>query len=706
MNISRFSAALLMGVAFAGQARADLSSGEVETVVVTGTHKTVSATKSSVPLSETPQNIQVLSSALIKDQNDLLLEDALRNVAGVMPGGYYNGFDYFRIRGFDAAGFIYLDNLKYDTNVTTNVEIFGLDQIEIVKGPASSEFGAGSLGGLVNLVSKRPTPDTAIEASAGGGSFGSYEVSFDGDTTLNDSGTLYGRFAATDRLDGSFIDYAEGLHRVYAAPSLTWEPDDATKITLLTSYQHDNMYMGMPLPAYGFLLPDSNGKIPITRFVGEPGDTNKLNFSRGSFGYDAHHRFNDWLSIRQNARYVTTNSRWKNIIYPACYNDDPNVAACATNDDDADARYLSVYPFSLTENVQIFGIDTALEATFDTGPIEHTLDVGVDYFRDNDSSFYHQVSYIAASDYITLDLFDPVYGAAIPAQTFVAQSVTHIGNTGVYAQEHAKWGDLTFTVGARWDNDDTMSGYGGFFSQQHDNAVTPHAGVTYEVAPDAVAYASYSQSFQPQSGTLSSGAPAAPEHGTQWEGGVKLALMDGRLNATASVYSLTRSNVLTSALGSVFVTETGQERSQGFELDSQAKLTENIQLLAAYSYTDVKVTRNDDDPTIVGDRPSNVPPQSLSLWAKYTFTNGPLDGLSGAIGGSFYSSQWGDLPNTFKLPSYSLLNANLGYAFGQYKLQVNFKNLLDERYAVGSYNDLYVNPGAPRSVLVSLTWRH
>ncbi len=684
---------------------ADADANAIETVIVTGARTTLSL-KSTVPALETPQNIQVLSAALIADQGDLLLDEALRNVAGVMPGGYYNGFDYFRIRGFDAAGFIYLDNLKYDTNVTTNVELFGFDQVEIVKGPAASLYGEGSLGGLVNLVSKRPKPETFATASLAGGSFGSYDVSVDAGTVLNDSGSLYGRIAATHRLDGTYIDYAEGLRRTYVAPSLTWAIDDATTITFLTSYQHDNMNMGMPLPARGFIEPDVNGAIPVSRFIGEPGDSNKLSFTRGSFGYEAHHRFNDWLSVRQNLRYVTTNSRWNSILYPSCLDTqiEPAGTFCAGVDTDQ-SRVLYRYPFSLTETVQIFGVDTALEATFTTGPIAHTLNAGVDYFRDNDSSFYHQVDYSDPASYIALDLYHPVYGTAIPAQPNVAQSLTHIGNTGLYVQDHAVWGDFTLTAGVRWDDDNTLSGYGGMNTQQHASAVVPRVGVTYAVTPGIVTYASYSESFQPQAGTLASGGAVRPERGHQWEGGVKLDLWDGKVSATASVYQLTRSNVVTSDLVHPgFVTQTGEQQSQGFELDSQAILAEGWQVIAAYSYVDAKVTKDNVYP--VGDHPNNVPPQSLSLWTKYTFTDGTLKGLGGSIGGSFYSAQWGDLPNTFRLPGYALVNANLSYDLGAYALQINVKNLLDQRYAAGAYNDLYVNPGAPRSVMARISWSY
>lgn len=673
-------------------ALAQTTDRQVEAVVVTGEHP-VEALKTSSPLIETPRNIQVLSSGLLEDQGALLLEDGLRNVAGVMPGGYYAGFDYFRIRGFDASGFIYMDGLKLDTNVGTNIELFGAEQVEVAKGPSSSLYGGGSLGGLVNLVSKRPRAETFATISAAGGSFGTYQANFDGGTVLTDDGTLYGRLVATARRDGTNIDIANGLQRYYVAPSLTWAPDSATTLTFLSSYQHDNIFMGMPLPARGFILPDVNGQIPTSRFVGEPGNSNKLNGTRTSLGYELHHTFTDWISVRQNLRYTFTNTRWSNIMYPS-----------SIDSDDENARVLSVYPFSLTENTQIFGVDTAAEAHFATGAISHTITAGVDYFRDNDSSIYHQIDYSDPASYLQIDLYNPVYTTALPAQPDVAQSLTHIDNVGLYVQDHVAWGNLALTAGLRWDRANTTSGYAGVNTPATSYAVTPSVGATYAIWPGIAAYASYAESFQPQSGTQFAGGTIAPERGHQYETGFKFSLLDNKLNATASLYQLTRANIATSdAAHPGFSVVTGEQQSQGFELDSQAILMPGWEVIAAYTYVDAKVTRDNVYP--IGNHPQGVAPTELALWTKYTLQDGPLKGLGAMVGGYFYASQWGDLPNTFRLPAYQLVDAGLSYDFGQYSLQFTVKNLLDQRYADGAYNDIYVKPGLPRNVLARVAWK-
>src|SRR5262249_39642485 len=140
------------------------------------------------------------------------------------------------------------------------------------------------------------------------------------------------------------------------------------------------------------------------------------------------------------------------------------------------------------------------------------------------------------------------------------------------------------------------------------------------------------------------------------------------------------------------------------ELDTQVVLAKGWELIAAYSYVDAKVTKDNDIP--IGDFSLNVPPQSFSFWMKYSFESGTLlDGLALSAGVNTYSSQWGDLPNTFKLPGYTLLNGNISYTVGDFTAQLNLKNITDERYFIGSYDDLYVNPGAPRSAMLSVTWK-
>ncbi len=660
-------------------AAAELDDG-TETLLIVGA-RTDTATKTDVDVLHTPQNVQVLSAELLADQGAILLEDALRNVAGVMPGGYYNGWDYYRIRGFDADTSTYQDGLLYGLGINTNAEVFGLERVEVLKGPSSSLYGQGSLGGLVNMVSKRPQEERAgaVTLALGGDDY--QQAGLDVTGALSETHGVSARLVALYRNDGSFADFADGLRRIYLAPSLTWRSDD-TSITWLNAFTDDRQEIAFPLPASGFVTDNPNGRIPRTRFVGDGENPGVGKERRYQTGYLATHRFDDVFSLRQNLRASWTKSDWDRLLYPAYL--------------DVDQRTLYRYPYSSNGDGRYVGVDTAVDAAFATGPLAHVATLGVDVYRARDTWRSRQIDYADPGSYLPLDLFDPQYGQALPPLYAQPAYVTDTEATGVYAQDQIDVAEgLTLTVGGRYDWVRTNG--------EASEAFSPRVGITHQVAPGLVAYASYSRSFLPQDGLLASGAVARPERGTQWEIGAKTALWDGRVNTTLSLYQLTRENVTTDdPFHAGFVVATGEQRSRGIELDGQVQLADGVEWIAAYAYTDAEVTK--DNALAVGSWTRNAPKHGLSTWLKYTLRSGRLEGLGFGLGVSHYTKQAGDLQNSFFLPAYTLVDANVTYTRGPIQLQLNLDNLTDETYATGSYNDLYVLPGRPRRARVLASW--
>lgn len=665
------------------------AAGAIETVVVTGMRKTAESSKSPTPLVETPQNIQIISSDLISDQNDLTVMDALRNVAGVIPGGYYSDYDYFRMRGFDSSGYIYQDGLLYDGAVQVNAELFGLEQVEVMKGPSSSLYGEGALGGLINLVSKHPQDADFLTLEAGYGSFGTYEASMDGNAQLTDS--VDGRLVALFRHTGLFTQHAKGLDRIYVAPSFHWQIDANTDLTVLTSFQHDHNNAAFPLTYIGAVVPGPTGeRYSIKRFTGEPGNSDLIESHRDAVGYEFSHRFNDIFTFKQNLRYVWNGGNWDHVIYTSFLA--------------PDNRTLVRYPYSAQFQSFVFGVDSRIEAQFDTGAVSHTVVAGIDYGNYLAHWNQQQIDYSNPADYMLLDLYNPVYGTPLPAYSSFSSSRVLSRTTGYYIQDHAKWGDFTLTFGGRYDTARTGDGWSGTFVDHTDSKFVPRVGGTYEVIPATVLYASYSESFLPQAGSTFAGGSLKPETGVQYETGVKSVLWEDRLDVTASLYQLTRQNVSTSDLSHPsFSSQTGEQRSKGFELDAHAHIMDGWDAIFTYAYVNARVTKDTTVP--VGDHPLNVPPQSIGLWTKYVVQSGALKGFG--IGGGVYNytSQWGDLPNTFKLPHYTLVNALLSYDFGPAELQFNVQNMFNVRYFTGSYSDTYVQPGAPRNYNIVLRWK-
>lgn len=657
----------------------------VETVTVTGQSIEFDV-RGQTPLLETPQSIQILSADLLAAQDVTRLDEALRNVAGVASGGYYQSYDYFRIRGFDASGYIYLDGMRLDSYVDVNSELSGLEQIQVVKGPASALYGQGALGGLVNFVSKRPTDEAFLNLSGAYGSYDSYDVTLDGNRPITPD--LGGRLVATARHDGSFVDHSTGNDRIYIAPSAIWKIDADTSLTLITAYQHDKMNMAMPLTNLGAVMPSAYGTYALDTYTGNLGDDNKSEVNRTQLGYQFSHRFNDVFSLNHRLRATFNDQKWTNILYTSSLIDDGTTLK------------LSQYPYDYDSFGTMITTDTSVSADFSTGSLTHRVLVGSDYYITHAHSHSQQINYGDPNSYMELDLFHPTYHRPMPSYALFTASDDSLHDLGVYVQDHIGYGRWTLTGSLRWDDSQTTS-YG---ATQTDVAFTPRLGLTYAVVPDSVVFASYSESFLPQSGTTFVGDVLKPEIGRQWETGIKSSLMSGKIDLSASLYYLTRNNVSTAdPTHPNFSSQSGKQRSRGFEFDSRFEIVEDWQAIFTYAYTDAAVAL-DTTVAMIGDQLRNAPKHSVGVWTRYAF-DGTLTGLSVAGGVYHYSGMAGDLPNTFRLPAYTLVNAQIAYAYGPATLQLSLKNLFDERYFSGSYNDVYVQPGFPRSIEAKLSYR-
>ncbi|MFZ5875589.1 MAG: TonB-dependent siderophore receptor [Nitrospirota bacterium] len=645
-------------------------------------------TKTDMTLLETPQAVSIVTRQFMDDRNARKLEDVLQNVAGVTIGGYYSDWDYFRIRGFNASfDSVFMDGLHGDYGMYA--ETYGLDRVEIIKGPASTLYGQGPLSGLVNIVSKRPKRDPFADVQLTVGSYGFYEPALDVNGSLNDRGTVYARVTALYRDQDSFVDFAN-KQRTYVAPALTWDIGPNTTLTVLSNYLHDSSLMAMPLPAVGTVLPNINGDIPINRFLGEP-DSGKATITRMKIGYELQHRFSETVSLRQNVSLNRLEQRWPDLYYNASF--------------DADERTLYRYPYDYRETLDRAAVDTALEANLETGAIAHTIIGGIDYYRTRSDNGSNQIDYSDfPGSYRPIDVFDPVYGATLPTYVTSTSSLDESHFTGLYLQDQAKIERVTMTVGGRfdWSSSETSS------DNDSVTGFTMRGGAAYEFTPGVAAYANYSESFEPQWFSRdASGNVVDPETGENLEAGVKTLLMNGRVDALFAVYQLTRRNVATdnpSTPDPFDSIASGEQRSRGVELEGTLRLVPGWDLKGAYAYTDAEVTKDNTIP--VGTTLAGVPKHSLSAWSKYVLQHGAFKGFGVGLGGRYYSEQEGDATysNPFELPAYGVVDAALYYERGPFNAQINVDNVFDKEYFIGAYNDLYVLPGEPLSVQATVGW--
>jgi iron complex outermembrane recepter protein len=652
--------------------------------------QTTAGSKMDASLLDVPQAVTVVDRALLSDQGAYKLDDALKNVAGVMPGGYYEAWDYYRIRGFDASFNTYVDGLRGGNGM--GEEIFGLDSVEVLKGPSSTLYGESVLGGIVNLRSKTPRPDAFAQVQFTSASYRLYEPAIDAGASLNRSRTLYGRINLLYRATDSFVDYVS-RHRVYVAPALTWDISPDTKLTLLGRFQHDTGHLAFPLPAYGTVLPNPHGQIPISRFVGEPSNPDPVSEVNRELGYQLTHRFSDALALFQNVRVGWYENHWDRLLYPAFLG--------------TDKRTLYRSPVSYQEQWRTYAADTGIRLRVGTGRAQHMLVAGVDYYRRPDTYKQETIDFDDASSYMPLDVFNPVYGAPFSPMPLSSTGHTLTQDVGLYVQDQMHMSDrVTLVAGGRVDFASNRD-----FAEPDSNdrrAFSPRVGGTYRVRPGVSVYAAYSQSFRPQTGLVyngsSKGAFAAPEQGEQWDGGVKTSLLSGRIVNTFSLYRLTRSNVLTlDPNHPTFSVLTGTQRSTGVEVETSFQLDKTWNLTFAYALTDASVVK--DTVIRAGTPTQNVPKHGANVWSTYEPQQRWLRGVGFGVGARYYTRQSGDRLNTFAIPAYGVIDASMFYRRGALALQMNVGNLANTRYFTGSYNDVYVLPGSPRSVRATISWR-
>jgi iron complex outermembrane recepter protein len=425
---------------------------------------TTAGSKMDASLLDVPQSITVVDHKLLSDQGVEKLDDAVKNVAGVMPGGYYEAWDFYRLRGFAASFNTYIDGLRGGNGM--GEETFGLESVEVLKGPSSTLYGQSVPGGIVNLRSKLPHPDTFAYIQFAGGSYGFYEPAIDAGASLNRSHTLYARLNLLYRQTHSFTDYVS-RHRVYVAPALTWNINPNTQLTFLGRYQHDTDHLAFPLPARGTVLPNPNGEISISRFVGEPSNPNPVAEHNYHFGYQLSHRFNDAISLYQNFRVSWYQNHWDKLLYPSFLG--------------ADQRTLFRYPLSWREEWSNYVADTGLLVHAKSGRVQHDIVGGLEYYREPRKYSSESIDFGDPSAYMPIDVFNPIYGTPFSTLRPFISGHTRTRYIGLYIQDRLQLTNrLSLTAGGRLDfiSDRDFS-----LRDSNDNhAFSPRLGATYRLA--------------------------------------------------------------------------------------------------------------------------------------------------------------------------------------------------------------------------------
>ena len=678
--------ALLVGTMLASSAAfaAEAASAETEDqdqIVVTG----YAGTKTETALVELPQPVMIITADQYEAQGAINISDTVKYAAGVLanPYGRDTRVDGFNVRGIDALQFRdgMRDIFSFYASITSDP--YNFERVEIVRGPASVLFGQGSIGGLVNLVSKSPGFETQGEINLVYGSYDRKEVLADVNLALSDSFAI--RAVGRARDADTYVDHVPD-DRVMFAPSIRWQPTPDTDIVLTGLYQEDDTgSTSQFLPIVGTFRPNTVAGEQLDRytFVGKAGWDRYAGRSLQGGG-SITHRFSDNVKLSLKARYIDSDLEY-NTHYADSY----------TNPQDPfsvygiDGRTIALTADASDARMNVFSTDNNLQFNFNTGAnIEHKLLVGIDYS-------WNKIAKRYAGGYELVDLYDIDYDALAtydPTGPFTTESQKQLG---FYVQDQIRFYDrVSVVLGARRDRVTGSSG-------QKDNATTFRAGIIGEIGAGFSPFFSYTESFLPVAGSVQGEggvplSPYRPQTGTQYEAGVKWQPTPNTL-VTATAFKIKeRNRVLYGPNNST--TQSGVLDTKGFEIEASHALPGNFELLANYGYAKLK--------SEVNTSLDYMPRHTASLWSTKSF--GLPDEAQLRLGaGVVYSGKSISTSDIWSIvtPSRTTVDALAEISWNNWRLAVNATNLLDNKYFASclARGDCFV--GAPRNVMATVGYR-
>lgn len=628
--------------------------------------RSITGTKTDTPLIEIPQSISVVTADEIGDRKAESLDEVLRYTAGVTPNQRPLGSDdSSMLRGFtiETTG-ILLDGLRNSGRTfASSIEPYGLERLEVLRGPSSVLYGQVAPGGMVNAVSKRPSADSIRELGVEYGSYNRRTLKADVGGPIDKAGQWSYRLTMLGRESGTRLDH-DSDNRLYIAPALTWKPNADTRLTLLARYQKDNQQYGFPNQLE---TPGAQGQVNPS--VNLSGYDNRFRRSNRMLGLDFEHRFSDTWMFRQNLRYSSLKNE-RTDLFPAAL---------------VGGSIVERYFWPVNTTSQSLFSDTQLQANFTTGPIAHTAVVGMDYTNIRNTDRYpYEIGFVPS-----LDLYNPVY-SRLPLVPAADPSREHSPSRqlGLYAQDQLKWNRWVLTAGIRHDRvrqssttTDLNSGVSTTGYDQSPSATTGRVGAVYLFESGLAPYVSYATSFAPELGNSVTGAPLIPSRGKQLEAGLRYQPAGQRSMYTASVFDLRRENVTSAVIGNPGkVNQTGEISVRGLELEARTELTSRLSVVAQYTYLSTNITRSNNGDQGLAQR--GAPKHSASIWSKYSFPVGDSFRAYTALGvrylGKMRSNSDGDNQNLIN-PSMALWDAALGLERGPWRVALNINNIFNQQ---------------------------
>ncbi len=639
-----------------------------------------SATKTDTPLNEIPQAISVVPAQVLEDLNTTRIDRALDFAGGVSRQNNFGGLTLYgySVRGF-TTGELYKNGFAVNRGSYSAPDASGIERIEVLKGPAASLYGRGDPGGMINIVTKKPQTEAFTRFAASAGSWDRYRTSLDVNTPLNEDGSLLSRVNLALEDNQSFRDHV-GSERQIISPSFSWQISPDTRVLLESEFSRTESVFDRGIPAFDNQL----GSVQRSTFLGEPND-GEIHNNNQMLQLSLEHLLSDAWKLRLANHYAQ---------------------GTLQGDSSEPSRLIGteVSRFYRQRNFEWNNSITQAElhGDFSVGSWQHQPLIGLEYENYRNSQKYPQS--VTSLGY-GQDIYNPVYGQPKPAIVNPNDFFEHVESYSLNLQDQITFSErLNGLLGVRLERFEqtALNRSTGVSNEQHKEVATPRVGVLYQLTPQVGVFANASTSFKPN-GISGQGTVFKPEKGIGYETGLKLDLFDSRLGATVALFQIDKENVLTADPNNPGDSiAAGQARSQGLDMQFSGQLSDALRVIGAYAYIDAEVTKDNSLPK--GSRLLGVPQHSGSLLGVYEFQDGWLRGSDIGAAINYVGDRSGQSGSNFELPAYTTVDLLAHYqASKNLRVGLNLNNAFNRKYYERSFNSVWVMPGDPRNLNLSLS---
>lgn len=667
-----------------------------------------------------PQAIQVIGNEIIFQQQSIRLSEVIKNANGVYVGSARGGAqESFWSRGYDmSANNMFKNGFRFNSGSIP--EVASLEKVEILKGSTALLYGNVAPGGILNMVTKMPSFKKGGEFTMQSGSYNFYKPSIDMYGPLNHA--IAYRFNGSYENSESFRNNVT-RERYYVNPSLLFKMSNNTEITLQADYLSDDWTPDFGTGSIGKEIAD----VPRNAYLGAKWSNG--NTKQATTSILVNHQFNSNWKLNFNSSFQNFDRDWIGTerIQPAT-NGNWN------------------RPLGRNKAVeQIFANQISFQGNFKTGNIKHQLFTGIDtenaYADAYTFRFFNPTTGTTITTYDTVNIFDPSSYSEINEGAIPASEITRIVNTetnryGVYAQDLISFGEkFKALLGVRYSYQESKPITNNIAINtvteetiRNDRAFSPKVGLIYQPTKNTSIFASYANSFTPNTGVTIYNEAIKPSLIDQYEAGVKKEFWKGFLTTNVTLYHIVNSNLAQTAEfdanGNVNTNTnvkslSGETTSKGIEIDFIYKPIDALNIIAGYSYNDMRYTKTTGatGSFIEGDRLARTPAHTANASFFYTVPSGALKNVSFGAIGNYIGNRVGGWNNQVdptkpngiwdrELPinGYTTIDISLGYNWKQFSLLCKLSNITNElNYTV--HENYSVNPIAPRQILTSLRYK-